>query len=237
MRNTSPLRLYKMILFTASLLCFHITLVGQEANYDRLEHGILLSVRGDNDKDFDLSFKGYGVEGGYYFLKRSGPVGSISLDIRIAYGKSNHTFQNLIMDHFTHLFDTLRTLHSGTLAYRGLSISFPIKYRAHFSNRSPFFFLVGFNPYFSLVSKSTWNYDETVINRYTNEIISERNDQVEPLKQRYSQDLILAGIGMEKKKLLVDLYFSGGSTNFRDGSVGFINRLSLVLNCHYRLSK
>ena len=49
-----------------------------------IEHGVLFSPRIDSDDDFKFNVKGFGIEGGYYFLKKLGKRGMISLDFRLS---------------------------------------------------------------------------------------------------------------------------------------------------------
>lgn len=51
----------------------------------------------------------------------------------------------------------------------------------------------------------------------------------------YNTDLLLAGFGGKKNKLILDVYFSAGSTNFDNYFIMGMDKLSIVLNACYRI--
>ena len=202
-----------------------------------LEHGLLISSRIDSDDDFSFNIKGFGLEGGYYFLKQLGKKGMISLDVRLAYARSERYYFNILDQRaFFQAGDMVITQRSGTVNYQNISLAIPIKYRYLIKEDAPIFLLLGFSPYFSLSNQSKWRFDEFERNVVSDMIITENRDQEETLKQSlYSHDLILAGLGFKSGNLMWDIYFSGGSTNFDNDFITFMDKLSIVLNVYYRL--
>ena len=228
--------LHQLILpFFLLFLIVHVH--AQELETSKIEHGMLLSTRMDSDDDFSFKVKGYGVEGGYYFLKNLGRRGMISLDLRIAYGRSERDYVNLVEHNdFFILPDTIQTRLTGTAHYQNVSLALPIKFRYRLSAGGPVFLLVGFNPYFNLISNTSINYDLVEYNTVTKMNISAMTNLEGNIKQRlYSQDIMLAGIGYKKDNWMFDLYFSGGSTYFDHPFIGFMDKLSVVLNAYYKL--
>jgi hypothetical protein len=228
----------KKPVFVALLMFTIFQINAQTKDSRKIEHGILFSPRIDSDDDFTFKIKGFGVEGGYYLLKKVGKRGMISLDFRLAYAQSEREYMNAVnMEDFSFFADTIITIRTGTVYYKNLSLSIPIKYRYQFSEKIPIFFMVGFNPYFNLSNNTTWKYDEFEYDRIIDMNISENRNQEETLEQNfYSQDIILAGFGYKKDKLMFDIYFSGGSINFDNDFIKGMDKLSIVLNAYYRLN-
>jgi len=142
----------------------------------------------------------------------------ISLDFRLAYAQSERSYTTIVaIDDLFPVMDTINTQRTGIANYRNLSLSIPIKYRHLLSEKVPIFILLGFNPYFNLLNHTIWKFDEFEYNTNTEMIVSEINNQEETLEQSFfSHDLILAGFGYKKDKLMFDIYFSGGGTNFNN---------------------
>lgn len=230
-------KMKKAILTTLlMLLIFQINAQNEEPN--NIEHGVLLSSRLDSDDDFTFKVKGFGIEGGYYLLKKLGKKGMISLDFRLAFAQSERNYINAVdQDEFFSFNDTVITRRTGMVNYKNLSLSIPIKYRYQFSEKAPFILLIGLNPYFNLSNNTKWEFDEFEYNTSTETNISENRNQEEKLKQSfYSRDFILAGIGYKKSKLMFDIYFSGGTTYFKNDFIKGMDKLSIVLSAHYRLN-
>ncbi|MEZ5059230.1 MAG: hypothetical protein R2879_19515 [Saprospiraceae bacterium] len=226
-------------LFASTLSLFiAVQIFAQTAESKKIEQGILISSRLDSDDDFAFDVKGSGFETGYYFLKKLGRRGMLSIDARLAYSQSIRNFNGVIdINDFRNFRDSLYTSRTGAVDYENLSLSLPIKYRHLISEKVPVFFLVGFNPYFNLWNNSIWQFDEFENNSISNMIVSENLNQEEELKQKfYSRDLILAGFGYKKNKLMFDIYFSGGSTFFDSNFVSGFDKLSFVFNVYYQLN-
>lgn len=217
------------------LLFTTLQLNAQIANLLDLEQGIVLSTRIDGD-DFKLN-KGYGVEGGYYFLKKWGKKGTISVDFRSAYAQNETEINRGISGYFSFQ-DTVLTLISGVVNYKNLSISIPIKYRFQLSEQIPVFLLAGFNVYFNLFNSSNWKYREIQYDQINKVDLSETNDMEESLQHEFcSKDIIPIGFGYKKNNLMLDVYLSMGDIHFdNNGPPGAINRFSIVLNAYYKLN-
>ncbi|MEM9857466.1 MAG: outer membrane beta-barrel protein [Bacteroidota bacterium] len=227
----------KITLYIILLLTCHMVLAQSDKSFE-LEHGLTLGTRLDSDEDFAFQVNGYGFEGGYYFLKKIGKRGMISIDVRLAYAQSERVFKNVIdlNTSFT-LADSILTRRSGQMNYRSLSLALPIRYRYQLSEKVPVFLLVGFNPYFNLSNNTTWFFDEFEYNRNTNMDISANRNQEEKVKHRlYSRDFIMAGVGYKKDRLMVDVYLSRGSAFLDNDFVRGVDKISVVLNAYYRLN-
>ena len=228
----------KKLIFSILLLFLILQVNGQQDVSPKIEQGVLFSSRLDSDDDFDFKVNGFGIEGGYYFLKNWGRRGMISIDLRLAYSQSERSYMNLVEhdDFYTIFFDTIQTRLTGTIKYKNVSLALPIKYRYRLSADGPVFLLIGFNPYVSLFSNSNLKYDLVEYNTVTKMNVSETKNLEDDVRQcTYSQDLMLAGFGYKKDKLMFDVYFSGGSTRLDHGFLGFMDKLSVVCNAYYRL--
>ena len=201
------------------------------------EQGIVLSPRLDSDDDFRFKVKGYGLEGGYYFLRNLGSRGMLSIEVRLAYGQTERDYKNLHERSDFFSFDTIQTLLTGTATYKNVSLALPIKYRFRLKKEGRVFLLAGFNPYFNLYNKTKLTYSLAEFNRITRMVISETTGFEEEVMQRvYARDLILLGVGFKKDRLMFDIYYSGGSTFFNHPFLAFHDKLSIVLNGYYRLN-
>lgn len=209
----------------------------QEVDVIKLEHGFTINTSIDSDDDFTFKVKGFGVEGGYYFLKKLGNGGMISVDFRLAYAQSErHYYHSNNIPSISVIRDTITTLRNGIVKYKNISLSIPLKYRYQFSKKVPIHIMVGFNPYFNFLNFSVWKYDEFEYNRVTDMNVSDLRPDEEVLKQKfYSRDLIITGLGYIKDKLMFEIYFSGGTTFFDNEYIKGMDKLSINLNAYYRL--
>lgn len=231
----------EIIIFLFMLFFVFHNAKGQEEIFTNIEHGVLFSPRLDSDDNLAFDVNGFGIEGGYYFLKKVGKYGSISIDVRLAYARSDRFYKNAgSFDDFalfTAFPDSIRTQRTGTVNYRNLSLSIPIKYRYHITEKSPIFLLVGFNPYFNLLDRTKWKFDEVEYDFNKDIVVSEIKNQEENLNQRsFSRDLLLAGFGYTKSNIMFDIYFSGGTTSFDHNYIRGMDKLSLVFNFYYRIN-
>jgi len=204
-----------------------------------IEYGILLSARIDSDDNFKFEHKGFGIESGFFILNSLGEKISMSIDFRLAYSQRDQAYENAIspLQMFNSL-DTIRILRSGILNYKSLSLSLPIKFRFKILQDQPFFLLAGINPYLKLWARVDDNYDEIELDRINNIVLSERLGVNDEIKQNFfNKDLILAGFGFQKNKIIADIYFSGGGVDFDDDFFGGFDKFSIVFNLYYRLNK
>lgn len=210
----------------------------QSSIFQNIEQGVLLSTRIDADDDFDFGIKGYGVEGGYYFLKKWGKRNSISIDFRLAYGQSERNYINLLKDlSFNPFRDTVTTTITGTFFYKNLSLAIPIKYRYHFSERFPVYGLVGFSTYLSIYNNSKWRFKETEFDWINQVTVSETAYQEENLQQKfYANDFFMLGFGYKKNKCMIDIYAGFGWVKIDHYFVDFLSKFSIVLNAYYKLN-
>ena len=100
----------------------------------KIEQGILFGSRIDSNDDFTFKIKGFGLETGYYFLKRIGKRSFLSIDLRIAYAQSDRFLDNIIKlsDLFLDL-ESIRTQRTGLVKYKIISHAFPFKFRYQIS--------------------------------------------------------------------------------------------------------
>jgi hypothetical protein len=227
-----------MKFFTFIILCLLTTfqINAQTSGIKPIEHGVLFGVSADSNNKLNSGFQGYGIEGGYYFLKRLSKRGMLSIDIRLAYAQNEKKFVNVIkQDGFFSFTDTVTT-RTGIIDYKNLSIAFPIRYRFQLSHKLPLFLLAGINPYFSFKNSTTWNFDEFEYDLGNNIAISSIRNQEESLKQsNFNNSTLSLGFGYKKDKLMFDLYLSAGTVSFDNDFVTGSNKTSIVLNAYYQL--
>lgn len=214
------------------------TLNAQTEVIKTIEHGVLFSLRADSNNKLKSNFQGSGIEGGYYFLKKVGKRGMLSIEGRLAYAQSKKSFVNVIKQSEFFSFSDTITTRTGIIDYKNFSLAFPIKYRFQFIQKLPLFFVAGINPYFNLKNSTDWNFDEFEFDLGNNIAVSTISNQEETLTQRnFNNSTLIAGFGYKKDKFMLDLYLSAGVIKFDNNDfVSGTNKTSVVLNAYYRLN-
>ena len=202
----------------------------------QLEQGVLASIRYDYDNLFDVQkFRGFGIEGGYYFLKKFEKRGILSLDIRLAYAHSEGDTKNSI-EYPSSLPDPLIRKRAGTVVYNNLSIALPIRYRWRFKPSGSVYLMIGYSPIFNIYNHSEWLYNEFEIDTTTDTILSEKSSQKSTLKQRFYTSESSAGLGFIKNKQTYELSFNSGSMNIDNKNYpSFLWKKSIGFNFYQKL--
>jgi hypothetical protein len=176
-----------------------------------MEFGFLLCGRLDSDDDFKFDIKGLGIEAGVYFLKEISQKSMLSVDLRLAYAKSDRTYFNIIDQNLIFSMSDTIIRRNGKAKYRNLSFSIPIKYRYKISNSIPMILSIGLNGYFNLIDNTNWSYDEFEYDTINRVNISELLDQEESINQKLFNYDFLIGTGIKSEKLMVEINLSLGS--------------------------
>lgn len=229
----------KCYLLLSCALILGISLTAQSTFSDNIDHGIVLSSRIDSDDNLRFQIKGYGVEVGYYGLKKIGRKSSIGLDLRLVYSQSERSYENVgkIVDPILISTNPIMNLRSGIVKYSDLSIAIPIKYRYQFFEDIPLYGLLGINPYFSISNNSKWNFTDKLYDRVNDVVLSESEGEEQFEQRLLSNDILLAGLGYRNGNIMLEVYFSRGNIRINNDFIMGMDKTSFVINMYYRLGK